>query len=326
MATVTIYADGDWDGVFATAILNYALSLRGSKVFVEFPPPQSRRGLLIKNAYSIEITPYMGAELRNSILLDHHDLRIRGGYVAKFNEDGKRQITLQIVNVRSVLDVALEYVKTLNVYVDLPREIINDVAYIEMGKHSKLTRIGRTMYGAYRWFILNQEFRTEMFNFALKVVKSRNIGFTPMIIEGYKNFEKALELKNKYLSRAPYILANEIPIVIISKSYKDEFVKEHYEYLKVVTNEIAYELEKKHPIVLVIKDENGVHTIYVYTLNPKVNISGLIRKVATYFPGITYSIKRNIGIINFKNPDESNLDNVIKVANNVVAEFISSNR
>jgi len=323
LSSVTIYADGDWDGVFATAVLNYALTSRGAKVFIEFPPPQSRRGLVINNAYSVEITPYMGAELRNSVLIDHHDPRIRGGYVAKFDENGRRSITLQIIGAKSALDVALEYARTLNVYVDLPKEIIKDVAYIDMGKPSRLTRLGRAMYGAYRWFIHNQEFRTEMLNFAMSIITKRTVKLTPTIIEGAKNFEKALELRKEYISKAPYILANEVPIVVISKAYDNDFIKENYEYLKVVANEIAYDLERKHPLVVVIREEAGIHTMYVYTLNPQVSLASLLRKVSARIPSITYSVRRNVSIINFRNPAEAKLDNALKVANEIVAEYIS---
>jgi len=323
-ASTTIYAECRLDSVFATAVLAIALGRKGYRVFVEFPEPTARRGLNILNSYSVDITHLSGASLRNSIALTHIPEK-RLGIVYRYGSDGKYSAIMQFNNMNSTLELSLEYIKTLNENVIVPQEIVSDLARIKLGELGKLTRLGRTLYYAYRWNIRNHSYVQTLYNFAYTSLMHKRIKVTDDIQRDARNFEEALKIKDKLINEGIYTQVGDAALVVISDEEPcNEFIRNNFEHLRVVAYDVLNELCRKHPLsILIYKDVQGHEVRVCGSKAVATNIVNYVNELPEDVKNlITYSTRRTCINITFRDLSKATLDNALKVANEVIANYL----
>lgn len=115
-----IVSDGDWDGVTATALLVKYAKEHNIDPVISYPHPRDLKNLSFNYVVSVEITPTK-AEIRNSIIFDHHE-KIEG-----FNN-----IWIFDANATSVASLVSNF---LNIPID--KEFLEAIDAIDQGKWEK---------------------------------------------------------------------------------------------------------------------------------------------------------------------------------------------
>mgnify|MGYP001626154649 CR=1 FL=1 len=325
MNSTTIYVNRNIDSIFAAAALAVALGRKGYRVFIEFPQESSLKKLNIHNSYAVDILHTSGASLRNSIALSHLSQR-KLGLIYKYDTEGKYNIYMKLSNVSSTLEIALEYIKTLNESVSVPGNLLNDLAFIKSNNVKRLTRIGRVLYYAYRWGLNNDDLLHTIYNYAYGVVTTKTLKLSESLEKAARNFEYSLNIKDEIINEQRYMQKDNVALAIISSASEDEFVRSNLIYIKSIINELLSDLCRKHALAVLVYESNQVHEAK-FCINRDVPID--LSKMFASLPGdilsyVNYTYKGAQATMTFKNPNNATLDNAIRICNAVISEFIQA--
>jgi hypothetical protein len=322
--STTIYSGWGWDQVFGTAILASALIRKGYRTFLEFPAPNELRGMTISKAYAIGITHRNGTLMLDTISIDYNNEK-RLGIVIKYDSEGKGTVSMRFANVRSVTESVLEYVYTLNESFELPKEILNDIAFMNEGKYDKMTKIGRALYKAIRMNYMNKTFRQLMYQYALSVITKKSLKLPEVIVNEANKYDKALLLAQQLIKEERFTKIEDIPLFIISKYNKDEFVKENIELLKPVAYDILNRACRSLGISVLVLETNNTHTMRVCLQRRDISFVKIIASIPRDISDKLYiTLKGNNLLIRFKDPGMGTIENMLSVANEIVSAIISA--
>ncbi|MEM0453921.1 MAG: hypothetical protein QXO98_04630 [Sulfolobales archaeon] len=320
-SSTTIYSSRGLDAVFATAALASTLYKKGYRVFVEFPKPSDIGRINIVNSYSIDITHLNNVAIKNAIAITHVPLK-RLGLVYKYDNDGKYNTTMKLNNINSTLEVALEYIRTLNDSIFIPQELLKDLSYIKFKELTRLTRVGRTIYYAYRWGLGRDETLLSLYNYAYLLFTTKNVKITSEIEKDAKNYEQALSLINTIINEGIYEKVGDSAIIVISNKYDgNELLKNNIHYLRVVANELLGNLCKNHKMAVMVFENYSGHEVRL-CINKNLNLD--VDKVLNNLPNdlsdvIEVKSAKTYAYITFKNPENGTLDNSLKVSQAILS-------
>lgn len=322
MSSVTIYASRSVDSVFATAVLATALGRRRYRVFIEFPRLEDLKKMNIVNSYTVDIVHTSGAMLKNSIAITHVPVR-RLGLVYKYDVSGKHDVYMKFNNINSTLETTLEYVKTLNESIDVPKELLSDIANIKSYNMRGLTRLGRALYYAYRWSIVSDETLNSLYSYAYNVINTRSMRLNEELEKAVKNFEYALSIKDKLIGELRYLLTDNGALVVITDETNDEFIRSNLTYLRSVTDELVIELCRKHKLAYVI---------YKSMLGYEIK-SCICKDFGTSYPELMKELPEDLVnqvevlsrggyvLIRFKDVNNATLDNAIRICSTISSKL-----
>jgi len=321
--SITIYTNKNIDAVFAAAALATTLSRRNYRVFIEFPSNPNLEKLNIINSYVIDLTHTNNIVIKNSVAMIHIPTK-KLGLIYKYDNDGRYNISMKLSNINSTLEVALEYVKTLNDNIRVPQELLRDLACIKSKEISKLTRLGRTIYYAYRWGAGKDDILFSIYNYAYNLFMSKITKISSDLERNAKNYEYALSLINKVINEEKYTVFEDIATIVLSSSYtEDEFLKNNLQYLKVVANELLNNLCRKHKMVLLINENTNGHEIRL-CINKNLNLDPdkIVNNIPDLLNLVNYLRYKTYITITFKNPEASTLDNAMKLCQMIISNSI----
>lgn len=319
-SSTTIYSGRGLDAIFATAALASTLYRKGYRVFIEFPNPANISKVSIVNSYSIDITHLSNVTIKNSTAITHIPIK-RLGLVYKYDNDGKYITTMKLSNINSTLEVILEYVRTLNDSIFIPQELLRDLAYIKSKEIFKLTRMGKTIYYAYKWGLGRDDTLLSLYNYAYSLFTSKNVKINPEIERDAKNYEHALSLINAIVNEGIYDKVGDSAIIVISSKYEgNEFLKNNMQYLRVVTNELLGNLCKNNKVAVVVSEGSAGHEIRL-CVNKNLNVE--VDSVLSNLPADVLSITeikgaKTYAFMTFKNPEHGSLENALKVSQTMI--------
>jgi hypothetical protein len=321
--SVTIYSNKNIDAIFAAAALATTLSRKNYRVFIEFLNNPDSEKLNIINSYAIDLTHANNIVIRNSIAIVHIPTK-KLGLIYKYDNDGRYNVSMKLSNINSTLEVALEYVKTLNDNIRVPQEILRDLACIKSKDISKLTRLGRTIYYAYKWGAGKNDTLLSIYNYAYNLFTSKNTKVSSDLERNAKNYEYALSLINKVINEEKYTVFEDLATMVLSSNYvEDEFLKNNLQYLKVVANELLNNLCKKHKMALLVNENtNGYEIRLCINKNLNLDPDKIINNIPELLNLVNYSIYKSYITITFKNPEASTLDNVMKLCQTIISNSI----
>ena len=319
--STTIYSDWGWDEVFATAVLAVALMRKGYKVFLEFPSPSERRGLVISKAYSVGITHRDGAKLVNSLALDFiSDKKL--GLVLKYDSTGKSEVLMRLASMESLTDVALEYVSTLNENVVLPKQIVDDIKNINNQRIDRLSKVGKVMYKALKMNYNNKEFRYLMYRFAYNVVTTKSLKPSEELIRESSKYDEALRLADRMVREGHYINMNNIKILTVSSNFNNEFIRKNLSLLKYVAYDALIRICRNDGFGILIQETELGHTMRICMFSRNRSFVDIIKSIPPEVSQKLYIVLRgNHLIIKFRDPKESSLDSMLEIASRVVASL-----
>ncbi len=318
-SSTTIYSDWGWDEVFSSAVLAIALSRKGYKVFIEFPTPLERRGLVISRSYSVGITHRDGATLINSLALEYINDR-KLGLVIKYNGEGKSEILMRFANASSLTEVTMEYVSTMNERVDVPQQILNDIVAMNNMRLDKLSRVGRIMYRALKMNYSNKEFRNLMYSFAISVITTKSLKIPDSLAREASKYDIAMDLGNKLIKNRHYIDLNGVKVITVSSKFNDDFIKKNITLLKSVAYDILVKTCRSDGFAILIQETELGHTMRVCLLRRDVSFINVIKSIPPELSQrLLITLRGNHIIIKFKNPSESSLDAMLDIATKIVS-------
>lgn len=325
MNSVTVYASRSVDSVFATAVLATALGRKRYRVFIEFPRLEDIRKKSIINSYAIDITHTSGAVLKNTVAITHVPMK-RLGLVYKYDVSGKHDVYMKFNNINSTLETSLEYVKTINESIEVPRELLNDIANIKSHNMRGLTRLGKALYYAYRWSIVSDEVLNALYSYAYNVINVKSMKLNEELEKAVRNFEYALTIKDKLIGESKYSLIGNSALVVITDEINDEFIRSNLTYLRCVTDELVTELCRKHKLA---------HVVYRGMLGYEIK-SCVCRDFGMNYPEFIKELPDDIinqvevvnrgsyMLIRFKDVSNATLDNALRVCNTISSKLPKS--
>jgi len=319
----TIYSGWGWDETFATAVLSTALIRKGYRVYVEFPSPQERKGLIITNAYSVGLTQRDGVLLNNSVAI-HFIPERKLGIVVRYDSSGRSDIVMSFSNVNSITESTVEYVQTLNEDVKIPEQLIKDIERISNGNIDKLTKIGKAMLKSLKMNYSSKEFRQVMYSFALKVLATNDLKLTNDIIKESEKYDMAVKLAEEVINRKEFIPYGRLKVLVISSKFARKFINENYQLLKPVAYDLLAKVCKNEGVAVLVQETDLGHIIRVCLRDTKVSfvkvISSIPRKMSDK---LLITLRGSHIIIKFRNPKESSLDSALQLTD-IIGTAISS--
>ncbi len=317
--STTIYSDWSWDDIFSSAVLAIALSRKGYKVFIEFPTPLERRGLIISRSYSVGITHKDGATLLNSLALEYINDR-KLGLVIKYDGEGKSDILMRFANASSLTEVTMEYVSTMNERVEVPQQILNDIIAMNNMRLDKLSRVGRVMYRALKMNYSNKEFRHLMYSFAISVITTKSLKIPDQLIREASKYDIAMELGNKLIKESHYIDMNGVKVITVSSKFNNEFIRKNIQLLKSVAYDVLVKACRSDGFAILVQETELGHTMRVCLLRRDISFVNIIKTIPTEVSQrLLITLRGNHLIIKFKDPKESSLDSMLDLAAKIVS-------
>ncbi|MEM0361355.1 MAG: hypothetical protein QXY36_03575 [Sulfolobales archaeon] len=320
-SSTTIYTSRSLDAIFGTAALAATLFKKGFKVFVEFPKPSEMSKISITNSYAVDITHLSNVQIRNSVAMTHVPMK-RLGLVYRYDGNGRYSTTMKLSNINSTLEVVVEYVKTLNDNVFVPQELLKDLARIKAKDLSKLTRVGRSIYYAYKWGLDRDETLLSLYNYAYTLFTSKNMKITPEIERDAKNYEYALSLINTIIKERSYEVFGDIATIVISSKYNNhELIKNNINYLRVVSSELLGNLCREHKISVLVNEGTSGYDIRL-CVNKDLNIDAdrIIRSLPNnILDMVDFKTAKTHAYIVFKNSELATLENALKLTQTLVS-------
>ncbi len=317
MAT-TIYSGWNWDEVLGSAVLATALIKKGYRVYLEFPAPNELRELVISKAYAVGIGNRSGAVFRDVTAIEYRNER-KLGLVLKYDELGNSSVVMRFANMSSLTETVLEYVTTLNVTIKVPQELLNDVRLLNEAKYDKLSKIGKTLFRAFKMNYNNKEFRNLMYSFAFNAVNYGSLKLPEELIKEANKYFEALKIANRIVKEKRYETINGVKVLVISDKYGDEVVREYFDTIKPVAYDLLLRVCKSDKFaLLVLRTEYG-HTLRVCLQRTDISFVKLISAIPEDLSDkLLISLRGNHMIIKFKDASESSLDNMLKLCEIIV--------
>jgi len=323
-ASTTIYSGWTWDEVVGSAALAAALIKKGKRVFIEFPSPQEVKSLIISGAYTIGISHREGAILRNTTAIKFfNDKKL--GIIFRYDGSGRSEIIMKFANVRSITETVLEYILTLNEKINVPEQLLNDIVSMNELRLDRLSRVGKIMYKALKMNYNNKEFRREMYNFALNAIKTKSLKLPEPVIREATKFDEALKIAGKLVREEHYIKYNTIPLLVVSTKFDDEFIKENFSLLKPIAYDLLLKLCRSNGLGMLVLETDLGHTLRICLHKKDLSFVKIISSIPRELSEkLLISLRGNHIIIKYKNPSESNLDNVLSLVNKITASILES--
>ena len=319
----TIYSGWGWDETFATAVLATALIRKGFRVYVEFPSPSEKKGLLIAKAYSIGLTQKDGVVLNDSTAIQYIPEK-RLGIVLKYDLQGKSDVVMSFSNINSITESTLEYVQTLNEEVRLPEQLIKDIERMSNGNIDKLTKVGKAMLKSLKMNYTSKEFRQVMYSFALKVVTTNNLKISNDLLKEAERYDKAVELAEEVVNRKEYIPYGKLKVLVISSKFSREFVRGNYQLLKPVAYDLLSKICKNEGVAVLVQETDLGHLIRVCLRDTNISFVKVISSIPRELSDkLLITLRGSHIIIKFRNLEESTLDNALQLTD-VIGIAISS--
>jgi len=310
----TIYSGWDWDDILSSAVLAQALLRKGFKIFLEFPSPQELRNLIINKAYSVGISHKDGVRLINSTSLQYITEK-RLGLVLRYDDGGRPSTIMRFANVNTLTEVALEYVQTLNEYVDVPKQLLEDVAFMSSGRLDKLSRIGRIMHRALKMNYGNKEFRSIMYNFVFNAIATKSLKIPEALIREAGKYDEAIKIARKLLKEERYVTTDNIKVLVISSKYDDELVRENISLLKPVAYDTLLKVCRTDGVAMLILETGLGHTLRVCLNRRDISFVNIVKSIPREASSkLIITMRGNHIIVKFRKPSESTLNAVLDIA------------
>ena len=309
----TIYSGWGWDETFATAVLATALIRKGYRVYVEFPSPSERKGLVITKAYSIGLTQKDGVILNNSTAIQYVPEK-KLGVVLRYDASGNSDVVMSFSNVNSITESTIEYVQTLNEDVKVPNQLIKDIERMSNGNMDKLTKIGKVMLKSLKMNYTSKEFRQIMYSFALKVITTNNLKLTDELLKEAEKYDKAVELSEEVINRREYIPYGKLKVLVISSKFSREFIRQNYQLLKPVAYDLLAKVCKNEGVAILVQETDLGHLIRVCLKDTNVSFVKVISSIPRELSDkLLITLRGSHIIIKFRNPEESTIDNALQL-------------
>jgi len=319
----TIYSGWGWDEAFATAVLATALIRKGYRVYVEFPSPFERKGLVITKAYSIGLTQKDGVILNNSTAIQYVPEK-KLGVVLRYDALGNSDVVMSFSNVNSITESTIEYVQTLNEDVKVPEQLIKDIERMGNGNIEKLTKIGKVMLKSLKMNYTSKEFRQIMYSFALKVVTTNNLKLTDELLKEAEKYDRAVELAEEIINRREYIPYGKLKVLVISSKFSRDFIRENYQLLKPVAYDLLSKICKNEGVAVLVQETDLGHLIRVCLRDTNVSFVKVISSIPRELSDkLLITLRGNHVIIKFRNLEESTIDNALQLTD-LISTAISS--
>ncbi len=321
--TTTVYAGVTWDDIVGAAALAIGLSKKGFRVYIDLPVKEEFNNLRIVRSYAVGIQPRNGVVFSSSTSMIYSKVK-KMGYVFRYDESGRGEILMKISTVNSVAEVVREYLATINVDVEIPQQILDDIIAMNNGGINKLSKIGRVIYGIHKIKNNDKNVRLLLYNYAYNSILTKNLRLPQELLTLYSEYEKALKIVEELVKEGRYMTIEPYKVAIISSKYSDEFVSSNVEYLRPFVSDILSQLcRQSNPAFVVYEDYSNVHEVRVC-----VKYSTSIVKVVDSIPKDLVE-KLNIVTaptsvtIEFLNPQEATLDNALNLVNQMISKLSS---
>lgn len=316
MSSVTIYINRGVDSVFAAAALAIALSRKRYRVFVEFPKLEDLKRVSIVSSYAIDVLHTSGATFRNSIAITHAPAK-RLGLVYRYDANGRCDVYMKLTNISSTLETALEYIKTLNENVGVPKELLDDVANIKSNNVKRLTRLGKTLYYAYRWSAVSDDVLNALYSYAYNAINVRSMRLSEELEKAARNFEYALEIKDKLINESKYLLTGSGALVLAVREMGNEFIRSNLTYLRCVIDELITELCKRHQLAHVVYEGPiGYEIRSCISRNLGISYSEVMKGLPDDVLSLVDVVSKGDHVVmRFKDVSKATIDNAIKICN-----------
>ncbi len=319
--STTIYSGWGWDEVTASAVLATALLRKGYRIYVEFPSPSERRGLLIAKSYAVGISHKDGAVLQDSVSIQYIPEK-KVGVVLRYDSGGKSDLIMRFSSVGSLTETMMEYVETLNERVDLPEQVLRDIRAINAGEYDRVSRVGRLMLRALKVNYNSRKFRQFMYSFMMEIIRSKTLKPSEELLKENEKFEKAIKLADEIIKRKEYIQYDKLKVIVISSKFNRDIIKNNYPLLKPVTYDILMKVCKKDGVAILVQETELGHTIRVCLYRRDVSFVKVISAIPKEMSDKLHIVLRgNHIIVKFRDPKGSTLDNVLDVVD-VIANAI----
>ncbi len=322
--STTIYSGWGWDETVATAVLATALLRKGYKVYIEFPAPTERRGLLITKSYAVGISHKDGAVLNNSIALQYVPDR-KLGIVLRYDPAGKGEVMMRFSNMKSLTATTMEYVQTLNETVAVPEQLLRDIEYINSGEFDKLSKVGKVMFKALKVNYSSKDFRQVMYTFAMEVIRSKTIKPTPDLLAEAEKYEQAMKLGEEVLKNKEYIQYDKLKVLVISTKFSRKLIKENFNLLKPIAYDLLLKVCREDGVAILVQETELGHTIRVCLRRKDISFVNVISAIPKELSEkLNISLRGNHIIIKYRDPSESILDNVLDLTDKIALAIVTS--
>lgn len=321
--TTTIYAGVTWDDIVGAAALAVGLGKKGFKVYIDLPVKEEFNNLRIVKSYAVGIQPRNGVVFSNSTSMIYSKVK-KIGYVFRYDESGRGEILMKISTANSVAEVVREYLAMINVNVEIPQQLLDDIIAMNNGGINRLSKIGRIIYGVHKIKNNDKNVRLMLYNYAYSSILTKNLRLPQEILALYSEYEKALKIVEELVKEGRYITIEPYKIAVISSKYSDGFVSSNVEYLRPFVSDILSQLcRQSNPAFVVYEDYNNIHEIRAC-----VRYSTSIVKVINSIPKdlvekLNIVTAPTLVTIRFLNPQEATLDSALNLVTQMISKLSS---
>lgn len=151
----SVFSDGDLDGLVASGLLLRYLKMSKIKANLTFPVPEDLKGLVVRNAILIEMSPTKGLEYRErNLLIDHHG---ESGEISEYyfeNSVRTHRIDIQKCTAARIIAAATGLVNELTPDGFV---VMDALEQIEFGEY--VTKLAKNLHRAFRLNISDSAMR-----------------------------------------------------------------------------------------------------------------------------------------------------------------------
>ncbi|MCD6323703.1 MAG: hypothetical protein J7L55_01160 [Desulfurococcales archaeon] len=315
--STTIYSGWGWDEVISTAVLATVLLRKGYRVYIEFPQPSEKKGLLISRSYAVGITHKDGAVISDSTAIDYIPEK-KLGIVIRYDGEGKGDVVMRFSNVASLTESMLEYVQTLNEEIKLPEQLLKDLELMNRGGGEKLSKVGRTLLKALKMNYSSKDFRKVMYSFALDVIKSRSLRIPEEIAREAEKYDEAVGLAEKIIEEKQFIPYGKLKVIVISSKFSRDFIRNNYGLFKPIAYDILTKVCRNDGVAVLVQETELGHVIRVCLRTTEVSFVKVISSIPEELSErLLITLRGNHIIIKFKDPSESSLDKALELVERI---------
>jgi len=320
----TVYAGLTWDDVVGAAALAAALGRKGYRVYVDLPTRAELSSLRILKSYAVGIQPKGGVSIVSSIAMIYSRTK-RMGYVFKYDDSGRGEILMKLSTVNSATEVVKEYLSTINADIEIPQQLIDDIIAMNNGGLSRLSKVGRVLYGVYKLKSNDKNVRLMLYNYAYSSILTKNLKLPQELLLLYGEYEKSLKLVDELIKGDRFVTIGPYKVALISSKHSDEFVAKNIEYLRPFAPDIlAHLCRQSSPAFMIYEEYPNIHEVRACV---KYNVS--IVKVVDSVPKelldkVSISTTPTSVTIEFINPQDASLDRALEVVTQIIARLPKS--
>ncbi|MCX8208388.1 MAG: hypothetical protein N3G79_01920 [Sulfolobales archaeon] len=319
--TTTIYAGLTWDDIVGAALLSAGLSKRGYRVFIDLPVREDFSNLRITKSYAVGIQPKGGVSIVNSIAMIYS--RSKGvGYVFKYDDAGRSEILMKLSTVSSATEVVREYLATISADVEVPQQLVDDVIAMNNGGISKLSKIGRVIYGVHKLKMNDRNTRLVLYNYAYNSIVTKNLKLPEELLALYNEYTKSVSLVDELIRKDRFITMGPYKVALISSRHSDEFIARNVSYLKPFAFELlTYVCRQSSPAFLVYEEHPNVHEVRA-CVRYNISIVKIVDSIPKEFLGrVRISTTANSVTIEFNDSADATLENALDLVTQIISRL-----